>query len=54
VVFVDALPEKAGNYRYCVIALDVYGSRSRSHLWVGAYWEGEGTATELENKQDAP
>ena len=40
VEFLDSLPGQAGNYRYCAVPLDVYGSRPRSRLWVGAYWEG--------------
>jgi len=53
VVFLDVLPEKPGNYRYCAVPLDPYGSRPRSRLWVGTNWEGAATGRATDDPRPA-
>jgi len=46
VSYVDQLPDQAGDFRFCVVPLDPYGSHPRNFIWVGAYWPGSGVGPE--------
>jgi hypothetical protein len=40
VVFLDKPPSQAGNYRYCVVPFDIYGSYAGSRRAAEFCWEG--------------
>jgi len=40
VVYLDAPPEQAGVYRYCVVPFDAYGSRPSGRRIEASCWEG--------------
>jgi len=38
--FVDAPPAGIGEYRYCVVPFDPYGSHPKQNAWKAFHWQG--------------